>query len=108
MYIILIVYNFNSVPSHSYIAFTKYSLAQVITFLDLRGQELEGTGGALRKELDRLQALYDLQTSRQSATEARLTAELLDCRVRLEETEMSSKSQKVTLCHGRLTLYNYL
>ena len=36
-------------------------VAQVITFLDMRGQELEGINLEMSKKCERLQAAYDLQ-----------------------------------------------
>ena len=45
----------------------QYSVDQeVINYLDLRGQELDAHNGQLRKELERLNAMHELQRGRHS------------------------------------------
>jgi len=45
----------------------QYSVDQeVINYLDLRGQELDAHNGQLRKELERLNAIHELQRGRNS------------------------------------------
>lgn len=70
---------------------------EVISYLDLRGQELEVQTQELEHLRQHLQASLNLQQGTFAHTEKRVSAELFEVKVRLEDCEASHRAQKKLL-----------
>jgi len=79
--------------------FKKQALAdqEVISFLDLRCQELDTLNRDLSKRIDRLQASYDLTTITHTKKEKQLLHELTDYKAKCDDYDTNFKSQKKIL-----------
>lgn len=71
--------------------------AEVISYLDLRGQELEAQAHDVEHIRQRLQASLTIQQGTAAHTERRLSRELAEARARVESSEASHKAQKKLL-----------
>ena len=76
--------------------YKKQALAdqEVISFLDLRCQELDTLNRDLSKRIDRLQASYDLTTITYTKKEKHLQNELTEYKTKCEDYDTNFKSQK--------------
>lgn len=79
--------------------YKKQALAdqEVISFLDLRCQELDTLNRDLSKRIDRLQASYDLTTITYTKKEKHLQNELTEYKTKCEDYDTNFKSQKKIL-----------
>ena len=70
---------------------------EVISYLDLKGQELEAQTHEAEQARHRLQSSLSFQQGSFAHTERRLSTELAELRVRLDESEAAFRSQKKLL-----------
>lgn len=70
---------------------------EIISYLDLRGQDLDTQNQELELARKHLQASINLQQATFAHAEKRLGTELLEARARLEETETSQRATKKLL-----------
>jgi hypothetical protein len=80
--------------------------AEVITYMDARGLELDGENAHLRLRCERLEAGLDLQRCSHEHVEQRLRAELEDGSRALEALEATHKTQKKVLVKEVKSLRN--
>lgn len=71
----------------------------MISFLDIRGQELETVNAQLSSQNTQLKASYDLQSNSHSHLEMQLQAELAEYKLKLEENDTAFKTQKVSVAY---------
>lgn len=70
---------------------------EIMSFLDLRGQDLEAQAQDLEHTRQHLQATLNLQQGTYASTEKRLSAELFEVQTKLEDCEASHRAQKKLL-----------
>jgi hypothetical protein len=75
----------------------KASDAEVITFMDTRGLDLESENAELKHRCERLEAGLDLQRGTHEHVEQRLRADLAESRARIDELESTHRAQKRVL-----------
>lgn len=68
---------------------------EVISYLDLRGQELESGHVELQKNYEQMKAAMELQSQSYSSMEAQLSREVLQLKEQFVDLDTSSKAQKV-------------
>lgn len=71
--------------------------SEVISYLDIRGQELEGINADLNMESEQLRQTVDLQIKSHTALEEKLSSELKFYKEKNEEIESNHRSQKKLL-----------
>jgi chromosome segregation ATPase len=70
---------------------------EIMSFLDLRGQDLEAQAQDLEHTRQHLQATLNLQQGTYASAEKRLSAELFEVQTKLEDCEASHRAQKKLL-----------
>jgi chromosome segregation ATPase len=70
---------------------------EIMSFLDLRGQDLEAQTQDLEHTMQHLQATLNLQQGTYASAEKRLSAELFEVQTKLEDCEASHRAQKKLL-----------